>query len=53
MMARLLQNSPGIFSTIGVILGFIFVMSGLLPLAKVGAALIMLAIFVPNFRLAQ
>jgi hypothetical protein len=52
-MANLLRSSPGVLSALGVILGFIFIMSGVLPLAVVGAALIIGAFFVPYFRLAQ
>ena len=53
MLAHLLRTSPGVLSAVGVILGFVLIMSGVLPLAVVGAALIVLAFLVPYFRLAQ
>jgi hypothetical protein len=53
MVAHLLRTSPVVLSAIGVILGFVVIMSGMLPLALIGAAVVMLAFFEPYFRLAQ
>jgi hypothetical protein len=52
MIAHLLKTSPGPISAVLLVVGFAMMASGYLPLSVAGAALILLAFFVPFIRLS-
>jgi hypothetical protein len=52
MLAQAFRTSPGVISGLALLIGFGLIASRSLPLAIIGAALMLLAFFVPFIRLA-
>lgn len=52
MLVQAFRTSPGVISGVALLVGFGLIASRSLPLAVVGAALLLLAFFVPFIRLA-